>query len=144
MRTVFGALLIGAASALDNGLALTPPMGWRSWNCFHGDVDDTKIRTVVDAMAAPRAGGESLLSLGYARVGVDDGWQACGTGRAAINGTSGGEKSFHAEDGSPLVNKSTFPDLKALVDYGHSKKVLLLLLLLLAVLLLLLLMLNPL
>ena len=92
MRTVFGALLIGAASALDNGLALTPPIGWRSWNCFHGDVDDTKIRTVVDAMATPRAGGERLLSLGYAHVGVDDGWQACGTGRA-INGTSGGNGS---------------------------------------------------
>ena len=31
------AVLYGA-DALDNGLALTPPMGWRSWNCDHLEV----------------------------------------------------------------------------------------------------------
>jgi len=54
----------------------------------------------------------SLADLGYGRVGIDDNWQACGTGYKG---------SFHAQDGTPLVNKSRFPDLKALVDYGHSK-----------------------
>lgn len=33
----------------------------------------------------------------------------------------GWKNSFHAEDGTPLVNKSRFPDLKELVAYGSSK-----------------------
>ena len=38
MRCVAVAIACGAmvapAAALDNGLALTPPMGWNPWNCF--------------------------------------------------------------------------------------------------------------
>eukprot|EP00665_Eupelagonemidae_sp_cell47_P009362 gene9362-3970_t len=102
------------AGALDNGLALTPPMGWRSWNCDHLDVSDKKIRRTVDAIT-DRSRGRSLRDAGYNHVGIDDGWQVCDKG---YNG------GFHADDGSPLVNKNTFPDLKGLVDYGHGKGVL--------------------
>ena len=81
-------------------------------------MSDPKIRSVVDAVTAKRStadgGQESLLSLGYSHVGIDDGWQACGTGW---------DGSFHAQDGTPLVNRSIFPDLKSLVDYGHGKGV---------------------
>jgi len=56
----------------------------------------------------------SLADLGYGRIGIDDGWQACGTGW---------QGTFHAKDGTPLVNSSIFPDLKAMVDYAHSKDV---------------------
>lgn len=112
--------IMAAALALDNGLAKTPPMGWRSWNCYHGDVNDTVIRATVDAVAAKSrsVNGKmmSLVDLGFVHVGVDDGWQACGMGRVLNN-----RSSFHAMDGTPLVNKSTFPDLKAMVAYGHSK-----------------------
>ena len=31
----------------------------------------------IDAMAKKRAGGLSLVDLGYTRAGVDDGWQLC-------------------------------------------------------------------
>jgi hypothetical protein len=55
----------------------------------------------------------SLVDLGFVHVGIDDGWQACGTGRMVNN-----KSSFHAADGTPLVNKTKFPDLKAMVDYG--------------------------
>jgi alpha-galactosidase len=93
-------------------------MGWRSWNCYHLDVSDKKIRAVVDAVSAKdrKVDGiaTSLLDLGYDRVGVDDGWQACGAGY---------KESFHGKDGTPLVNKSIFPDLKDLVTYGHARKV---------------------
>src|ERR1700733_14730461 len=27
----------------DNGLARTPPMGWNSWNHFHGQIDDKTV-----------------------------------------------------------------------------------------------------
>jgi len=93
-------------------------MGWRSWNAFHLNINDKVVRDIVDAITsrARLVDGKatSLADLGYGRVGIDDGWQACGTGW---------QGSFHAKDGTPLVNSSTFPDLKALVHYGHSKDV---------------------
>ena len=107
MRGVFG---------LDNGLALTPPMGWRSWNCYHGSVDAVKIQDTIDAITSRSRTIEgkhmSLADIGYQHVGVDDGWQACKTGK---------DCSFHTATGTPLVNKSKFPDLKALVDHGNGK-----------------------
>ncbi|KAK0572953.1 hypothetical protein LWI29_000912 [Acer saccharum] len=33
-----------ASSAISNGLALTPPMGWNSWNHFHCQINDKIIR----------------------------------------------------------------------------------------------------
>ena len=108
--------LLAPVAALDNGLAITPPMGWRSWNCFHGAASAASIRAVADAMASrARAGDDgaptSLVDLGYARLGVDDGWQDCGAGY---------DGSFHAADGTPLLNASKFDDLAGLVAYGHG------------------------
>jgi len=118
-------LLLGLdkCTALDNGMANTPPMGWRSWNCFHGEVTDAQIRSVIVAMSTSNrlvdGKATSLLDLGYEHVGVDDGWQACFQGRA-INGS---QKSFHAMNGIPLVNVSKFPNLTDMVAYGHSKQI---------------------
>ena len=91
-------------------------MGWRSWNCYHGDVSQKDIEATIDAIV-DKSRGTSLLELGFANVGVDDGWQACGTGRELNNHTS-----FHAADGTTLVNKTKFPDVKAMVAYGHKNK----------------------
>ena len=38
--------LVNGCFAADNGLAQTPPMGWRSWNCFLGDISEAKIKYV--------------------------------------------------------------------------------------------------
>lgn len=113
-------LLITCVWAIDNGLGLTPPMGWRSWNCFQGDVTDAKIRLTIDALAARThlVDGKlkSLFDVGYIHVGIDDGWQACDTGPY---------NSFHNEQGIPLVNKTRFTDLLSLTNYGrtHGAKV---------------------
>ena len=116
---LLGAVLLRGAASLDNGLALTPPMGWRSWNCYGGDVSASKIMATIDAVAsrARSVAGvpTSLADLGYQHVGVDDGWQACQTGK---------DCSFHAANGAPLVNKTSFPNLRALVQYGEAKQVL--------------------
>lgn len=53
----------------------------------------------------------SLADLGFTDVGLDDNWQACGKG---VNGSF---TSF--PDFAPLINPS-FPDMKGMVDYGHS------------------------
>ena len=84
-------------------------------NCFHGNVNQSRIERQVDELVRPRSStGKSLLQLGFDSVGLDDNWQHCGAG---ING------SFHNADGQPLVNEATFPSMKAMVDYGHSKGV---------------------
>jgi hypothetical protein len=104
------------AQAIDNGIGITPPMGWRSWNCYAGDIDDAKMRKVVDAMVSKKRMVDgvptSLLDIGYDHCGIDDGWQSCGAG---IHG------SFHDAQGNPILNLTSFPSMKDLVDYSHSK-----------------------
>ena len=82
-----------------NAAGLSPPMGWRSWNCYHADVTQAKMEAVMDAMVSRerQVDGKptSLLDLGYDNAGLDDAWQACGTG---VKGT------FYSADGDPLVN----------------------------------------
>eukprot|EP00755_Sulcionema_specki_P032358 Sspe_Gene.19718::Locus_7196_Transcript_1_1_Confidence_1.000_Length_1434::g.19718::m.19718/K07407/E3.2.1.22B, galA, rafA; alpha-galactosidase len=99
------------------GLAKLPPMGWRSWNCYQANVTQEKMERVMDSMvkkrSVPSAGKDmSLLDLGYVNCGLDDAWQACGKG---VDG------SFHTEWGVPIVDKTRFPDMKAMTDYGHQR-----------------------
>ena len=48
----------------------------------------------------------SLLELGYNRVGIDSGWASC----TGVNG------SWHDDTGHFIVNKTKFPDMKAMVE----------------------------
>jgi alpha-galactosidase len=65
-------------ASIDNGLGLTPPMGWRSWNCYQFDISDEKMRGVIDAMTSKSRTVDgkpsSLLDVGYLNCGIDDGW----------------------------------------------------------------------
>ena len=81
-----------------NTIALTPPMGWNSWNCFAGAVDDTKVRAAADAMVS-----SGLINHGWTYINIDDCWQ--GDRDASGNIQSNGR----------------FPDMKALSDYIHAK-----------------------
>lgn len=58
------------ARALTNGLALTPPMGWNSWNRFGCNITESLIRQTVDAMAT-----NGMKAAGYQYVNLDDCWQ---------------------------------------------------------------------
>jgi len=82
----------------DNGLARTPPMGWNSWNHFHGQIDDATVRAIADAMAS-----NGMKDAGYTFVNIDDTWER---GRDA-NGR--------------ITTNRKFPDMKALADYVHGK-----------------------
>jgi len=81
-----------------NGLASRPPMGWNSWNHFHGDVDDAIIRSTADAMDA-----NGMREAGYTYIVVDDTWEGQRDPQGIIH-----------------PNKK-FPDMKALAAYVHSK-----------------------
>lgn len=81
-----------------NGLAKTPPMGWNSWNQFQSKIDDKTVREIADAMVT-----SGMRDAGYVYLNIDDTWE--GTRDAKGN----------------LRANSKFPDMKALVDYVHSK-----------------------
>jgi len=109
------ALLRGAAS-LDNGMAKTPPMGWRSWNLYGANVNQKLIEGIMDGMVKKtrEVDGKptSLCDLGYCDVGLDDNWQDCKSG-------SGGNH-YHDSDGNPIVNLDKFADMKAMTDHAHG------------------------
>ena len=79
-------------------LALTPPMGWNSWNCWAGAVSDAKVRTAADAMVK-----SGLAAHGFQYVNIDDCWE--------------GKRDAQGE----IQTNKKFPDMKALADYVHSK-----------------------
>ena len=79
-------------------LALSPPMGWSSWNCWGPNIDQDKTLRAARAMAA-----SGLINHGFTYINIDDGWQA----------PRGGP--FNA-----LQGNSRFPKMKALCDEIHN------------------------
>jgi alpha-galactosidase len=81
-------------------LALTPPMGWNSWNHFACDINETIVREMADAMVS-----SGMKDAGYQYINIDDCWQ--------------GERDSL---GFIHPDKTRFPNgMKALADYIHSK-----------------------
>jgi len=110
--------VVGLVSANDNGKAITPPLGWRSWNLYGAHVNQDLIMSIMDGMVSRKrsVNGKptSLCDLGYCDVGLDDNWQACGSKDAAPG------MHYHDKDGNPLVNHALFPDFKNMTDHAHS------------------------
>lgn len=52
----------------SEGQALTPPMGWNSWNCFQGDINETRIKEIA-YMMEDAFGGRPLFDSGRMHVG---------------------------------------------------------------------------
>ncbi len=93
-----------------DAIALTPPMGWNSWNCFTASVDDAKVRSAADAMV--RSG---LIDHGWTYINIDDCWEIKpGSKDPLLQGEP------RDENGMINTNKK-FPDMKALCDYIHDK-----------------------
>ncbi|RKR86501.1 alpha-galactosidase [Micromonospora pisi] len=89
------------ASALNNGVARTPPMGWNTWNTFGCNINETLIRQMADTMVT-----NGMRDLGYRYVVVDDCW-------FDPNRDSQGNLQAHP---------SRFPSgMRALGDYLHAR-----------------------
>lgn len=75
------AALATVVVANDNGKAITPPLGWRSWNLYGANVNQALIESIMDGMVKKTytVDGKptSLCDLGYCDVGLDDNWQVC-------------------------------------------------------------------
>ena len=99
------------AQGLDNGVGLTPMMGWMAWIRFRCNIacdadpenciSEHLVKSMADAMVE---GG--YRDAGYEYVSIDDCWQA----------------HERAADGTIQPNATRFPSgMKALGDYIHSK-----------------------
>ena len=82
----------------DDALALTPPLGWNSWNVWGASVDDAKVRAAAEAMVS-----SGLAAHGFQFVNIDDRWE----GTRDANGV--------------LQPNTKFPDMKGLADFVHAK-----------------------
>ena len=97
-------LILGSVAATaqtptsSEAVAQTPPMGWNSWNYFHGNVTEQDIREAADALVS-----SGMRDAGYVYVNIDDTWE----GQRDANGV--------------LHPNSKFPDMKALADYVHAR-----------------------
>ncbi|MGZ7046609.1 MAG: glycoside hydrolase family 27 protein, partial [Candidatus Aminicenantales bacterium] len=86
--------------ALQNGLALTPPMGWNSWNKFGCKIDEKAVREMADAMVA-----SGMRDAGYQFIVIDDCWQV-----------------DRDSKGNIVSDGKAFPSgIRALADYVHAK-----------------------
>ena len=81
-------ICVSPSVGLDNGQALSPPMGWRSWNAFHTDIDqqtmledNVRTTTYMEAIQQNRAdfegkvvvdvgAGSGILSFFAAKAGA--------------------------------------------------------------------------
>ena len=115
-----GIIVAGAsmAAAIDNGLGLTPPRGWRSWNQFdtniHQDLIEAQYVALVARTRKVDGVATSLLDLGYASAGIDDGWQKCNSGPNGVG--------FHDAKGYPIVDTDKFPDMAMMTAKARSLK----------------------
>jgi alpha-galactosidase len=88
---------------IGDRIALTPPMGWNSWNCWGLSVDQEKVLSSARVFKE-----KGLLDHGWSFINVDDGWE--------IKGDSDLPK--RDAEGNILTNEK-FPDMKALGDRLH-------------------------
>jgi hypothetical protein len=102
---VAGVLLTSNASASNNGLSITPAMGWSSWSFVRRDPTEAKIKAQAAAMK-----NSGMAAHGYLYINVDDFYQKCDSNGFVVD-------SF----GRWTVDTTKFPTgMKALGDYIHS------------------------
>jgi alpha-galactosidase len=104
MKRILGLLLcLWATTAWAqkfDGLALTPPMGWNTWNTFAGNINEELIRETAQAMI-----DSGMRDAGYVYIVIDDAWA---------------ERERDAA-GHLVPDPAKFPSgLKALGDWLHA------------------------
>ena len=100
---VLGATAATPALALDNGLALTPQMGFNNWNLTQcgSQFNEAFVKGIADTLVST-----GLKDAGYQYVNLDDCWA----------------QSSRDSKGNLVPDKTRFPNgIKAVADYVHSK-----------------------
>jgi len=76
-------------------IALTPALGWNSWNCWGTSVSDGKVTASAKAMS------DRLADHGWSYINIDDGWED------------------RRNDQGEILPNAKFPDMKTLCDSVH-------------------------
>jgi alpha-galactosidase len=71
LSTLVSVLCLGFAllpfrHCLDNGLAITPPMGYNTWNAFHEEIDETMVMESAEILIS-----SGLAAAGYTYFNLD-------------------------------------------------------------------------
>jgi len=83
------------------GLAMTPPMGWNSWNTFETNIDEKLVKEMADIMVS-----SGMVEAGYKYIILDDGWMT----------------KQRDKEGNLVPDPLKFPNgMKSLVEYVHAK-----------------------
>ena len=107
--------------AVGDTIALTPPMGWNSWNtlCYRLTAEKAKAA----ALAMEKSG---LADHGWAYINLDDWWEMNNSTHQRVQMRKddlGGREDVigPARDANGKINPNrSFPDMKGLTDYIHS------------------------
>ena len=90
-------------------LALTPPLGWNSWNAWGNTVTAEKVRVSADGMVT-----SGLARQGYTYINIDDVWEG---GNEPNPATGRGRNVAAGRDAKgEILTNANFPDMKGLVD----------------------------
>jgi len=83
------------------GLAMTPPMGWNSWNTFESHIDEQLVKDIADVMIQT-----GMRDAGYNYIVLDDCWSV----------------RERDPDGNLVADPVKFPSgMKELADYLHER-----------------------
>ena len=107
--------------AVGDTIALTPPMGWNSWNtlCYRLTADKAKA-------AAKAMDDSGLADHGWSYINLDDWWEMNNSGTPRVEMRKqdfGGREDVigPARDAAgKIIPNRSFPDMKGLTDYIHS------------------------
>ncbi|WP_181449609.1 NPCBM/NEW2 domain-containing protein [Streptomyces cyaneus] len=97
------AIAAPVAPALDDGLALTPPMGFNNWNSTHcrAEFNESMVKGIADIFVE-----KGLKDAGYQYVNLDDCWAL----------------PSRDANGKLVPDPVRFPNgIKAVADYVHAK-----------------------
>jgi len=97
-------LLATATSAFAQkfeGLAMTPPMGWNSWNTFEINISEDLVMGIAQTMI-----DSGMRDAGYTYIVLDDGWML----------------HERDENGNLVPDPEKFPNgIKHLADWLHER-----------------------
>ena len=98
-KNASGAVKAKLVLKIGDTIALTPPMGWNSWNCWGLEVSQEKVMASAQALIS-----SGLADYGYCYINIDDAWQA----------------PKREADGK-LKPNDRFPDIAGLGEWLHRK-----------------------
>jgi hypothetical protein len=109
-----------APQAWNNGQALTPPMGWNSYDAYNWNVTEAQVKANVDYMK------NNLSGVGWQYIVVDWAWYYPGNGTGSPNQNNLQPPLRMDANGRLLPDTTRFPSaagsngFKPLADYVHA------------------------